>query len=93
MWNESITTPKEAMTALLCLNPLGKPMFVHNSVGKDIFPNSDPTVNFNNWMIKGINGDLASQIFRVQNYGGQPPAKYHLKALNITVKYAAQYCK
>lgn len=40
-------------------------------------------------MIKAIQDDLASQIFRVQGNGGQPPAVCHsrIPGLNITVKY------
>lgn len=56
-------------------------------------PSSNPTMNIDNLMIEAIKGDLASQIFRVQNNGGQPPAECNTHGSNITVKYTAQYCE
>jgi hypothetical protein len=50
-------------------------------------PSSNPTMKIDNLMIKVIKGDLASQIFRVQNYRGQPPVECDTQDLSITVKY------
>ncbi len=40
----------------------------------DISSPTDPTVNIDWLSLSGAQGDLASQIFRVQTRGGQPPA-------------------
>lgn len=56
-------------------------------------PSANPTVNIDDVSLKVIKGDLASQIFRVQNNGGQPPAECNAQSSNVTVKYTAQYCK
>ncbi|KIJ61565.1 hypothetical protein HYDPIDRAFT_31173 [Hydnomerulius pinastri MD-312] len=56
-------------------------------------PSLDTTLNIDSLMVKGIQGDLASEIFRIQNNGGQPPAKCSTAGANITVKYTAQYCE
>lgn len=42
-------------------------------------------------MVKAVEGELASLVFRVDTDGGQPPAQ--CEAGNITVKYTAQYCE
>lgn len=55
-------------------------------------PSADPTLNIDSLMIKAVKGSLASEIFRVENNGGQPPAQCNAQSSNITVKYTAQYC-
>ena len=35
---------------------------------------SDPTVNIDWLQLNGVQGDLASQVYRIQTQGGQPPA-------------------
>ena len=56
-------------------------------------PSPDPTENINNLMTKSTEGNLASQILRVQTHGGQPPAECNSWGADITVKYPAHYCK
>lgn len=55
-------------------------------------PSSDPN-DIDDLMVKAVEGDLASEVFRVQTNGGQPPTKCEAGSWNITVKYTAQYCK
>ncbi|KAG1753597.1 uncharacterized protein EDB91DRAFT_1098776 [Suillus paluster] len=47
--------------------------------------------NIDNLMVKAIEGELASEIFRVETNGGQPPSQCAAGDSNITVKYTAQY--
>jgi hypothetical protein len=49
--------------------------------------------NIDNLMIKAVEGELASEIFRVETNGGQPPSQCSAGDPNITVKYTAQYCE
>ncbi|OAX36774.1 hypothetical protein K503DRAFT_772207 [Rhizopogon vinicolor AM-OR11-026] len=50
---------------------------------------SSNSSNIDNLMINGIEGELATEIFRVESNGGQPPSQ--CSDANITVKYTAQY--
>jgi len=44
------------------------------------------------WLsLKGVSGDLATQVFRVETKGGNPPSTCTPGSGVITVKYAAQY--
>ncbi|KAF9234248.1 hypothetical protein BU15DRAFT_65857 [Melanogaster broomeanus] len=54
-------------------------------------PSADTAHNIDSLMIKGIQGQLASEIFRVQTHGGQPPVQCQTAGTNISVKYTAQY--
>jgi len=47
--------------------------------------------NIDSLMVKGVEGELASEVFRVNTHGGQPPSKCTAGDSNITVKYTAQY--
>jgi hypothetical protein len=49
--------------------------------------------NIDSLMVKAIEGELASEIFRVKTNGGQPPSQCTAGDSNITVKYTAQYCE
>lgn len=53
-------------------------------------PSSDSS-NIDSLMVKGIKGELASEIFRVETNGGQPPSQCVAGDPDITVKYTAQY--
>ena len=49
--------------------------------------------NIDNLMIKAVEGELASEIFRIDTNGGQPPSRCAAGDSNITVKYTARYCE
>ncbi|KAJ8586342.1 hypothetical protein M405DRAFT_875061 [Rhizopogon salebrosus TDB-379] len=53
-------------------------------------PSTDSS-NIDSLMVKAIEGELASEIFRVKTNGGQPPSQCTAGDSNITVKYTAQY--
>ncbi|KAG2041256.1 hypothetical protein BDR03DRAFT_891623 [Suillus americanus] len=52
---------------------------------------SSNSSNIDNLMIKAVEGELASEVFRVDTNGGQPPTHCAAGDSNITVKYTAQY--
>ncbi|KAH7921701.1 hypothetical protein BV22DRAFT_1132037 [Leucogyrophana mollusca] len=54
-------------------------------------PSPDTKLNIDSLMVKVVEGNLASEIFRVQNNGGQPPASCTSASQNVSVKYTAQY--
>ncbi|KAH7904709.1 hypothetical protein BJ138DRAFT_1166087, partial [Hygrophoropsis aurantiaca] len=54
-------------------------------------PSPDTKVNIDSLMVKVVEGNLANEIFRVDNHGGQPPASCTAGGQNVTVKYTAQY--
>jgi len=47
--------------------------------------------NIDNLMVKAVEGELASEVFRVETNGGQPPSQCSAGDPNTTVKYTAQY--
>ncbi|KAG1741272.1 hypothetical protein EDB19DRAFT_1907967 [Suillus lakei] len=53
-------------------------------------PSSDSR-NIDDLMVKAVEGELASEIFRMETNGGQPPSQCAAGDSNITVKYTAQY--
>lgn len=53
-------------------------------------PSSDSN-NIDNLMVKAVEGELASEVFRVETNGGQPPTQCAAGDSNITIKYTAQY--
>lgn len=53
-------------------------------------PSSDSS-DIDDLMVKAVEGELASEVFRVETNGGQPPTQCAAGDSNITVKYTAQY--
>lgn len=53
-------------------------------------PSSDSN-DIDNLMVKAVEGELASEVFRVETNGGQPPTQCAAGDSNITIKYTAQY--
>ncbi|KAJ3485744.1 hypothetical protein NLI96_g4744 [Meripilus lineatus] len=53
---------------------------------------TNPGTNVDWLVLNGVQGDLATQIFRVVTRGGQPPTTC-TAGQSISVKYASQYCE
>jgi len=57
----------------------------------DIPAPTDPAVNIDWLSLSNAQGDLATQIFRVQTRGGQPPTSCTSGSPEIFVRYTSQY--
>ncbi|KII84270.1 hypothetical protein PLICRDRAFT_57673 [Plicaturopsis crispa FD-325 SS-3] len=65
--------------------------FVVGAKAGDIASPAGNTSNVDWLSVKPIQGDLASQIFRIDTTGGQPPASCTPGSAPISVKYTAKY--
>ncbi|KAJ6491194.1 hypothetical protein C8R45DRAFT_196806 [Mycena sanguinolenta] len=54
-------------------------------------PTGDPSFDIDWLQLSAVEGDLASQIFRIDTVGGQPPASCVAGDPDIQVKYVAKY--
>jgi len=52
---------------------------------------TDPATNIDWLQLKVVQGDLATQIYRVETKGGQPPSSCTPGSAEISVKYTSQY--
>jgi len=57
----------------------------------DLLAPTDSATNIDWLQLNVVQGDLASQIFRIQTRGGQPPTSCTPGSPEIFVRYAAQY--
>ncbi|KAJ7124313.1 hypothetical protein C8R44DRAFT_734821 [Mycena epipterygia] len=65
--------------------------FVVGAKVGDILAPSDPATNIDWLALTNIEGDLASNIFRIDTVGGQPPTSCVPGSDPISVKYTAKY--
>ncbi|KAJ7469035.1 hypothetical protein FB451DRAFT_1255608 [Mycena latifolia] len=65
--------------------------FVIGAKVGDIPAPTDPTTNIDWLQLTRVEGDLASQIFRIDTVGGQPPTSCIAGSPPISVKYTAKY--
>ncbi|KAJ6481788.1 hypothetical protein C8R45DRAFT_1063035 [Mycena sanguinolenta] len=65
--------------------------FVVGAKVGDILAPSDPTVNIDWLSLNGVDGDLATQIFRINTVGGQPPSSCVPGSALLSVKYVSLY--
>ncbi|CAK5261979.1 unnamed protein product [Mycena citricolor] len=57
----------------------------------DIPAPNNPAANLDWVAVNGVQGSLASKIFRIDTVGGQPPTSCAAGSANISVKYTAKY--
>ncbi|KAJ6555988.1 hypothetical protein B0H19DRAFT_947294 [Mycena capillaripes] len=65
--------------------------FVIGAKVGDILALTDSATNIDWLSLNGVEGDLASQIFRIDTVGGQPPTSCVAGSAPISVKYTAKY--
>ncbi|KAJ7659142.1 hypothetical protein DFH06DRAFT_1130701 [Mycena polygramma] len=65
--------------------------FVLGAKVGDILAPTDPAANVDWLSLNRVDGDLASQIFRIDTVGGQPPTSCVAGTTPISVKYTAKY--
>ncbi|KAI0078332.1 putative malate dehydrogenase [Panus rudis PR-1116 ss-1] len=65
--------------------------FVVGARTGDVVAPNDPSTNIDWLSLSAAQGDLASQIFRVETRGGQPPTSCTPGTPDISVKYVSQY--
>ncbi|CAK5262097.1 unnamed protein product [Mycena citricolor] len=63
---------------------------IGTKVGDIPAPNNS-TANVDWLAVNGVQGSLASQVFRIDTVGGQPPTSCAAGSANISVKYTAKY--
>ncbi|KAJ7255823.1 hypothetical protein B0H12DRAFT_1287302 [Mycena haematopus] len=65
--------------------------FVLGAKVGDIPAPTDPATNIDWLQLKAVQGDLASQVFRIDTVGGQPPTSCVAGSADISVKYTSKY--
>ncbi|KAF8180559.1 hypothetical protein K438DRAFT_1842121 [Mycena galopus ATCC 62051] len=65
--------------------------FVLGAKVGDILAPVDPATNIDWLSLVAAEGDLASQIFRIDTVGGQPPTSCDVTGQQISVKYTSKY--
>ncbi|KIP06970.1 hypothetical protein PHLGIDRAFT_19298 [Phlebiopsis gigantea 11061_1 CR5-6] len=65
--------------------------FVVGAKTGDVAAPTSPTANVDWLSLSNTQGDLATQVFRVETRGGQPPTSCTAGSANIAVNYVAQY--
>ncbi|KAH8101196.1 hypothetical protein BXZ70DRAFT_115533 [Cristinia sonorae] len=65
--------------------------FVVGAKAGNVAAPSNPAANVDWLMLNSIQGDLASQIFRMETRGGQPPSSCTPGTPDISLKYVSQY--